>query len=92
MLKIAKGAGSWIPPVSEAVHMLGNTSQDKIIGKAIDVMDNGVLSFIPSEYVLGGNWLRIKHIYDDIAAAFWESGQVDIPYLREMQEKIENYK
>ncbi len=92
MLKIAKGAGGWIPPVSEAVAMLGDTTQDEVIKKAIDVMDHGKLSFIPPAYTGGGNWGKIKHVYDDIANKFLESGRVDTGYLRTMQNKIEGYK
>jgi multiple sugar transport system substrate-binding protein len=92
MLKMAKGAGGWIPPVSEAINNLGNTTQDEVIKMAIDVMDNGVLSFIPPSYTAGGNWGKIKHVYDDIARQFGETGRVDRSYLRQMQAKIEGYK
>ncbi len=92
MLKMAKGAGGWIPPVSEAVASLGNTTQDEVIKMAIDVMDNGVLSFISPAYTGGGNWGKIKHVYDDIGQKFLQSGVVDPVYLKEMQAKIEGYK
>jgi multiple sugar transport system substrate-binding protein len=92
MVKLAKGAGGWIPPVSEAVAALGDDPQDEVITMAIDVMDNGVLSFIPPTYTAGGNWGQIKQVYDDIARRFLETGRVDRSYLREMQAKIEGFK
>jgi multiple sugar transport system substrate-binding protein len=92
MLKMAKGAGGWIPPVSEAVALVGNTTQDEVIKMAIDVMDNGVLSFIPPSYTAGGNWGKIKHVYDDIGVEIMQNGRVSASYLRQMQSKIEGYK
>jgi multiple sugar transport system substrate-binding protein len=92
MVKLAKGAGGWIPPVSEAVAALGNESQDEVIKMAIDVMDNGVLSFIPPAYTAGGNWGQIKQVYDDIASQFLATGVVDRGYLTQMQSKIEGFK
>ena len=59
---------------------------------AIDVMDNGVLSFIPPTYTAAGNWGQIKQVYDDIARKFLDSGRIDDGYLRDMQAKIEGYK
>jgi multiple sugar transport system substrate-binding protein len=92
MLKLAKGAGGWIPPVSEAIDALGSEAQDEVIKMAIDVMDNGVLSFIPPSYTAGGNWGQIKQVYDDIAREFLSTGRVDTGYLRDMQAKIESLK
>ena len=92
MLKMAKGAGGWIPPVSEAVALVGDSTQDEVIKMAIDVMDNGVLSFIPPSYTAGGNWGKIKHVYDDIGVEIMQKGSVSTSYLRQMQSKIEGYK
>lgn len=92
MLKLARGAGGWIPPVSEAVAQLGTEAQDQVIEMAIDVMDNGVLSFIPPAYTSGGNWGQIKQVYDDIAREFLRTGRVDVGYLQDMQAKIEGFK
>jgi multiple sugar transport system substrate-binding protein len=92
MLGLARNAGGWIPPVSEAVEALGAAAQDEVIKMAIDVMDNGVLSFIPPSYTAGGNWGQIKQVYDDIAREFLRTGSVDAGYLRDMQAKIEAFK
>jgi multiple sugar transport system substrate-binding protein len=92
MLKLARGAGGWIPPVSEAVDQLGSAAQDEVIKMAIDVMDNGNLSFLPPAYLAAGNWGQIKQVYDDIARRFLNTGRVDTGYLRDMQAKIEGYK
>ncbi len=92
MVKLALGAGGWIPPVSEAVAALGDEAQDQVIKMAIDVMDNGVLSFIPPAYTAGGNWGQIKQVYDDISRQFLATGSVDRGYLNEMQDRIESLK
>jgi multiple sugar transport system substrate-binding protein len=92
MLKLAKGGGGWIPTVSEAVDKLGDETQDEVIKMALDVLDNGVLSFIPPSYTAGGNWGKIKRVYDDIAVKFLAEGKVDTGYLKDMQAKIEGYK
>lgn len=91
MLKMSRGSGGWIPPVEETVEMLGDTTQDEVIKKAIDVMNHGELAFIPPTY--GGNWGKVKHVYDDIFDRFILQGRsVDESYLRDQQEKIDSYK
>ena len=59
---------------------------------AINVLDNGKLSFIPPSYMTGGNWSLIKQVYDDIGKRVFETGIVEEAYLEEMQAKIEAYK
>ena len=92
-LKIGKGTGGVIPPVDEAVALLGDTTQDEVIKKALHVLNNGVLSFIPPAYTAGGNWGNIKLVYDEaFKKLVLEDGAVDKAYLDKGQETIESYK
>ncbi len=90
-LKIAKGTGGFIPPVDEALTLLGDSTQDEVIQKALHVMNNGVLSFIPPVY--GPNWGSVKLVYDEaFNKLVLEDGAVDKAYLDKAQETIESYK
>jgi multiple sugar transport system substrate-binding protein len=90
-LKMSRGSGGWIPSVLEAVELLGDSTQDEVIKKALDVMNNGNLAFIPPTF--GGNWGKVKHVYDDIFQKLvLQDGKMDTAYLQEMQQKIESYK
>jgi len=63
-VKIAKGTGGFIPPVSEAMEYLGNEAIDEVINKAVLVLEKGVVSGVPA-----GNyqdWGAVKQCYDDI--------------------------
>jgi multiple sugar transport system substrate-binding protein len=92
-LKISKGTGGFIPPVDEAVALLGDSTQDEVIKKALHVLNNGVLSFIPPAYTAGGNWGNIKQIFDDaFKKLVLEDGAVDQAYLDAAQESIESFK
>lgn len=90
-LKIAKGAGGFIPPVDESLALLGDTVQDEVIRKALHVMNNGVLSFIPP--VFGPNWGSVKLVYDEaFKELVMDKGAVDKAYLDKAQEEIESFK
>jgi multiple sugar transport system substrate-binding protein len=90
-LKIAKGAGGFIPPVDESLELLGDSTQDEVIQKALHVMNNGVLSFIPPVY--GPNWGAVKLVYDEaFKKLVLGDGAVDKAYLDKAQETIESYK
>ncbi len=89
-LKIAKGAGGFIPPVDEAIGLLGDDTQDEVIQKSLHVMNNGVLSFIPPIY--GPNWGSVKLVYDEaFKKLILGDGTVDNAYLDEAQTTIESY-
>lgn len=89
-LKIAKGAGGFIPPVDESLELLGDTVQDEVIRKSLHVMNNGVLSFIPPIY--GPNWGSVKLVYDEaFKKLVMEDGAVDKAYLDKAQETIDSY-
>jgi multiple sugar transport system substrate-binding protein len=63
-VKIAKGTGGFIPPVSEAMAFLGDEAIDEVINKAILVLEKGVVSGVPAgDYQ---DWSAVKQCYDDI--------------------------
>jgi len=90
-LKIGKGKGGFIPPVDEALGLLGDSVQDEVIQKSLHVMNNGVLSFIPPVY--GPNWGSVKLVYDEaFKKLVLGDGAVDKAYLDKAQSTIESYK
>ncbi len=90
-LKIAKGAGGFIPPVDEALGLLGDSTQDEVIQKSLEVMNKGVLSFIPPVY--GPNWGSVKLVFDEaFKKLVLEDGAVDKDYLDNAQATIDSYK
>ncbi len=90
-LKIAKGTGGFIPPVEEAIDLLGDSPEDEVIKKALHVMDEGVLAFIPP--VFGPNWGAVKAIYDNaFRKLVLQDGAVDKAYLDQAQANIEKLK
>jgi multiple sugar transport system substrate-binding protein len=87
-LKIAKGTGGFIPPIEEAIELLDDSIEDEIIQKALYVMDNGVLAFIPSMF--GEKWGEVKLIYENAFKKMaLEDGAVDKAYLDNAQEEID---
>lgn len=90
-LKIAKGTGGFIPPVDEAIELLGDSTEDEVIKKALHVMDNGVLAFIPP--IFGPNWGAVKAVYDNaFRKLVLQDGAVDKVYLDKAQEEIDKLK
>ena len=63
-VKIAKGTGGFIPPVEEARDYLGDEAIDEVINKAVLVLNNGVVSGVPS--YLYQDWGAVKQVYDDV--------------------------
>jgi multiple sugar transport system substrate-binding protein len=87
-LQIAKGTGGFIPPVDEAVKLLTESPQDEIIKKALHVMDQGVLAFIPSTF--GPEWGAVKTLYEEaFKTLVIEKGIVDQDYLDNAQEEMD---
>jgi multiple sugar transport system substrate-binding protein len=90
-VKIAKGAGGFIPPVDEALGLLGDSTQDEVIKKALHVMNSGVLVFVPPLY--GPNWQSVKLVYDEaFKKLVLEDGAVDKAYLDKAQTTIDGFK
>lgn len=88
MLKASKGTGGFIPPVDEAINLLSEEdAQDEVIGKAIKVMQEGVLSYIAP---IWKDWGAVKLVYDDIfKKMIIEEGELDPAYLELMQLKVD---
>ncbi len=86
---ISKGTGGFIPPINESLEKLGDSVEDEIIAKGIEVLKTGIVSGVPgSDYV---SWGEVKQVYDD---AFQElvlkQGAVDLAYLDEAQKRLNN--
>jgi multiple sugar transport system substrate-binding protein len=85
---IAKGTGGFIPPVEEALPLLSNSIEDEIIYKALQVMDQGRLAFIPPTF--GETWGAVKTLYEEaFKKLVLEDGVVDKAYLDSLQEEID---
>jgi multiple sugar transport system substrate-binding protein len=63
-VKIAKGTGGFIPPVEEAIDFMGEEAIDEVITKAILVLEQGVVSGVPS--YLFQDWGAVKQVFDDV--------------------------
>ncbi|OQY34903.1 MAG: sugar ABC transporter substrate-binding protein [Spirochaetaceae bacterium 4572_59] len=90
-VNIARGTGGFIPPIDEAIAKLGDSLEDEIIAKGINVMKNGIVSGVPGgDY---SSWGAVKQVYDD---AFQElilnKGTIDKAYLDAAQAKINGLK
>jgi multiple sugar transport system substrate-binding protein len=66
LVKISKGTGGFIPPVTEARDFLGEEALDEVINKAVLVLEQGVVSGVPGS--LYQDWGKVKECYDDIFA------------------------
>lgn len=76
--------------MDESLKYLGDSTQDEVIQKALHVMNNGVLSFIPPVY--GPNWGSVKLVYDEaFKKLILEDGSVDQDYLDKAQAQIDGY-
>ena len=52
---ISKGTGGFIPPINESLEKLGDSVEDEIIAKGIEVLKTGVISGVPgSDYISWG--------------------------------------
>jgi multiple sugar transport system substrate-binding protein len=63
-VKISKGTGGFIPPVTEAIEYLGAEAIDESIIKAVMVLENGVASGVPAS--LYQDWGAVKACFDDV--------------------------
>ena len=86
-VRVSQGTGGFIPPINESMALLGDSVEDQIIAKGIQVLKTAVISGVPgADYT---SWGEVKQVYDD---AFKElvmnKGRVDIEYLNAAQEKL----
>ncbi|MFC1706797.1 ABC transporter substrate-binding protein [Planctomycetota bacterium] len=85
-LKIAEGTGGFIPPVRESLSLLGDSPADQVIRASIDVLDHGVLAFVPP----CSSWGEVKLQFDN---AFYQmvlrGGKINAVGLARAQQQID---
>ncbi len=86
-IKISKGAGGFIPLVNESLSLLGDSPEDEIIAKGIEMLKTAIVSGVPGgDYV---SWGDVKQVYDDAFRELVMTRQeVDLDYLNAAQEKL----
>lgn len=92
LIRLSRGNG-FIPPMQEALDLLGDEPGDEVIESAVRVLENGVVSGVPvADY---RDWGEVKQIFDD---AFVDlvlnntTGTVDLSYLTQVQRDIDALK
>lgn len=85
-LKLSKGTGGFIPTVTAAAKLLGDSTQDEVVRKSITVLEQGRLAYIPPV----ANWGAVKLVYDEaFKKIVLTDGKVDAAWLRAAQKRIE---
>lgn len=89
MVKLARGTGGFIPPMQEALDLLGDEPGDEVIESAVLVLENGVISGVPAaDYQ---DWGEVKQVFDDAFVTIVldnTTGTVDLSYLAQAQRDI----
>jgi len=84
-VKLARGTGGFIPTVNETAALLGQSREDQVIRAAADVLERGLLAYIPTYR----DWPGVKLAYDE---AFHEmvlgTGEIETDRLQEAQTRI----
>lgn len=90
-VKVARGTGGFLPPIDEAIAVLGNSPVDEVIKKGIIVLQTGVVSGVPgSAYT---SWNAVKQVYDDVfAEMILGTGVYDKALIDAAQAKLEALK
>ena len=90
-VKVARGTGGFLPPIDEAIEILGDSPVDEVIKKGVMVLQTGVVSGVPgSAYT---SWGAVKQVYDDVFAdMIIGTGVYDKALLDEAQAKLEALK
>ncbi len=90
MVKLARGIGGFIPPMQEALAILGDEPGDEVIESAVMVLENGVVSGVPAgDY---HDWGAVKQVFDDAFVTIVlenTTGTVDLSYLAKAQREID---
>ena len=88
---VARGTGGFLPPIDEAIEALGDSPTDEIIKNGIMVLQNGVVSGLPtSDYT---SWGAVKQVYDDIfVEMIIGTGVFDQAILDAGQQRLEDLK
>ncbi len=90
-VKVARGTGGFLPPIDEAIAVLGDSPVDEVIKKGVMVLQNGVVSGVPgSAYT---SWGAVKQVYDDVfKEMIIGTGVYDKALLDAAQAKLEALK
>ncbi len=90
-VKVARGTGGFLPPIDEAIKVLGDSPVDEVIKKGVLVLQNGVVSGVPgSAYT---SWGAVKQVYDDVfKEMIIGTGVFDKALLDNAQAKLEALK
>ncbi len=90
-VKVARGTGGFLPPIDEAIAVLGDSPVDEVIKKGVMVLQTGVVSGVPgSAYT---SWGAVKQVYDDVFAdMIIGTGVYDKAILDAAQAKLEALK
>ncbi|MCF6334282.1 MAG: extracellular solute-binding protein [Spirochaetales bacterium] len=90
-VKVARGTGGFLPPIDEAIAVLGDSPVDEVIKKGVMVLQTGVVSGVPgSAYT---SWGAVKQVYDDVfAEMIIGTGVFDKALLDAAQAKLEALK
>ncbi len=90
-VRIARGTGGFLPPIDEAIEVLGDSPIDEVIKKGVMVLQNGVLSGVPaSEYT---SWGAVKQVYDDVfSEMILGTGEFDMAVLDAAQNRLDALK
>jgi multiple sugar transport system substrate-binding protein len=90
-VKVARGTGGFLPPIDEAIAILGDSPIDEVIKKGVMVLQTGVVSGVPgTEYT---SWGAVKQVYDDVfVEMILGTGTFDKALLDAAQAKLEALK
>ena len=73
-IKLSKGAGGFIPPVEEALALLGDEPEDQVIRQAMAVLENGALSGTNASKIV--DFAALKEVYDRLFDKILTNGEV----------------
>ncbi|MFC1452691.1 ABC transporter substrate-binding protein [Verrucomicrobiota bacterium] len=85
-LELARGTGGFVPTVSEATALLGESREDEVIRHAIGVLEDGILAYIPPHR----DWGAVKLVVDEaFHKVVFDEGRIDEAYLRSAQGRLD---
>jgi len=90
LVKISKGTGGFIPPVEEAVGLLGDDPEDQVIKKAMTVLEEGAVSGTNASQFK--DWGAVKQVYDNVFGKLLNNKKVTDKDLDEAQKELEALK
>lgn len=90
-VKVARGTGGFLPPIDEAIKVLGDSPVDQVIKNGVLVLQKGIVSGVPgSDYK---SWGAVKQVYDDVfKEMIIGTGVYDETLIDNAQKKIDALK